>query len=57
MATKKTDFDNDFIGSQEPLTKAEEKALNDYFKGKKNSSLNLQPAKLHKLSKKSQTSV
>ena len=57
MATKKTDFDIDFIGSQEPLTEAEEKALNDYFKEKKNSSLNLQPAKLHKFSKKSKATV
>ena len=57
MATKKTDFDIDFIGNQEPLTEAEEKALNDYFKGKKNSFLNLQPAKPHKFSKKSKATV
>jgi hypothetical protein len=57
MATKKTDFDIDFIGNQEPLTEAEEKALNDYFKKKKDSPLNLQPAKLHKLSKKSKATV
>ena len=53
MATKKSDFDIDFSGSQEPLTEAEEKALNDYFKEKKNSSLNLQTEKRHKFSKKS----
>jgi hypothetical protein len=35
MKTKKTELDVDFIGGQEPLTIAEEKALSEYFKKRK----------------------
>jgi len=35
MRTRKKDLDVDFIGSQEPLTSSEEKALSEFFgKGK-----------------------
>ena len=32
MKARKTELDVDFIGGQEPLTLAEEKALSEYFK-------------------------
>ena len=35
MKTRKTELDVDFIGGQEPLTLAEEKALSEYFKKRK----------------------
>jgi hypothetical protein len=35
MKTRKTELDVDFIGGQEPLTIAEEKALSEYFKKRK----------------------
>jgi hypothetical protein len=35
MKTRKTELDVDFIGGQEPLTIAEEKALSEYFKNRK----------------------
>lgn len=37
MKTKKDQFDIDFIGEQTYLTSEEEKALNEYFKQKKES--------------------
>ena len=38
MKTKNKELDVDFIGGQNGLTKAEEKALSDYFKQKKTAS-------------------
>jgi hypothetical protein len=35
MRNKKIELDVDFIGSQEALTRDEEKKLNDYFKKRK----------------------
>lgn len=35
MRTRRKELDVDFIGSQEPLTTSEEKALSDFFKKKK----------------------
>jgi 3-deoxy-D-manno-octulosonic-acid transferase len=35
MKTKNTELEVDFIGSQEPLTAEEEKALSEYFRRKK----------------------
>ena len=35
MKNKKIELDVDFIGSQESLTKEEEKKLSDYFKKRK----------------------
>jgi hypothetical protein len=35
MKTRKTELDVDFIGGQEPMTIAEEKALSEYFKKQK----------------------
>ena len=35
MKTKQRLLDVDFIGSTEPLTSSEEKALNEYFRKKK----------------------
>jgi len=35
MKTRKTELDVDFIGGQEPLTRAEEQALSEYFKKRK----------------------
>lgn len=35
MKTRKNELDVDFIGSQEPLTSSEEKALSDFFSKKK----------------------
>ena len=35
MKTKNIELDVDFIGSQEPLTAEEEKALSEYFRSKK----------------------
>ena len=32
MKSKKVELDVDFIGGQEPLTKAEETAISNYFK-------------------------
>lgn len=37
MKTRKKELDVDFIGSQEPLTSSEEKALSKFFKKKKES--------------------
>ncbi len=34
MKTRKKELDVDFMGSQEPLTGSEEKALSDFFKKK-----------------------
>ena len=39
MKTKKSELDVDFIGGQSSLTAAEEKALSDFFKQLKKSSL------------------
>lgn len=35
MRTKNKELDVDFIGSQEPLTSSEERALSEFFKRKK----------------------
>jgi hypothetical protein len=35
MKSKKEELDVDFIGGQGPLTSIEEKALSDFFKGRK----------------------
>ncbi len=35
MKKKKNELDVDFIGGQAPLTKAEEKAINEFIKSKK----------------------
>lgn len=35
MRTRSKELDVDFIGSQEPLTSSEEKALSEFFKKKK----------------------
>ena len=35
MKSKKVELDVDFIGGQEPLTLAEEKAISDFFKQRK----------------------
>lgn len=35
MRTKKKELDVDFIGSQEPLSSSEEKALSEFFKKRK----------------------
>ena len=35
MRTRKKELEVDFIGSQEPLTSSEEKALSEFFKKKK----------------------
>jgi len=35
MKTRRNELDVDFIGSQEPLTSSEEKALSDFFGKKK----------------------
>jgi len=35
MKTRRKELDVDFIGSQEPLTTSEEKALSDFFGKKK----------------------
>jgi len=35
MKTRKKELDVDFVGSQEPLTVCEEKALSDFFKKRK----------------------
>jgi hypothetical protein len=35
MKTKKLELDVDFIGGQDPLTIAEEKALSDFFRQRK----------------------
>ena len=35
MKTKKIELDVDFIGGQDSLTKAEEKALSDFFSRRK----------------------
>ncbi|MDZ7606714.1 MAG: hypothetical protein U5K79_14255 [Cyclobacteriaceae bacterium] len=35
MRTRKKELDVDFIGSQEPLTSSEEKALSEFFKKNK----------------------
>ena len=35
MKSKKVELDVDFIGGQEPLTKAEETAISNYFKSQK----------------------
>jgi len=37
MKTRRKELDVDFIGSQEPLTTLEEKALSDFFRKKKES--------------------
>lgn len=39
MKNKEIELDVDFIGGQEALTAAEEKALNDFFKQRKKASL------------------
>ncbi len=39
MKAKKTELDVDFIGGQEPLTAEEEKALSDFFKSSKLTSI------------------
>jgi len=35
MRTRNKELDVDFVGSQEPLTSSEEKALSEFFKKKK----------------------
>jgi len=35
MKTRRKELDVDFVGSQEPLTSSEEKALSEFFKKKK----------------------
>jgi len=35
MKTRKKELDVDFIGSQEPLSSSEEKALSEFFRKKK----------------------
>jgi hypothetical protein len=42
MKTRKTELDVDFIGGQEPLTIDEEKALSEYFKKRKLTSVRRQ---------------
>lgn len=57
MKSKKIELDVDFIGSQEALTQSEEKAINDYFKKRKQSSPK-QPIKTSsKVSMRSKTMI
>ncbi|SDD38218.1 hypothetical protein [Williamwhitmania taraxaci] len=50
MKTRRKELDVDFIGSQEPLTLPEEKALSEFFKKKKE----LKKQKIVRLRKTSQ---
>ena len=53
MKSKKIELDVDFIGGQEPLTLAEEKAISDFFKQRKLSKQ--MPEKVKKIVKSKQT--
>lgn len=55
MKNQKIELDVDFIGSQETLTKEEEKKLRDYFKKRKLDSQKRQLKTGSKLSKHSKT--
>ena len=57
MKNKKIELDVDFIGSQESLTKEEEKKLSDYFKKHKLDSQKRLLKTSSKLSKHSRTMI
>jgi hypothetical protein len=53
MKTKKTELDVDFIGGQDSLTSAEEKALSDFFKKRKMSTKKTYVSQKQKVAKHS----
>jgi len=56
MKTRTTELDVDYIGSEVPLTKAEESALSNYFEMRRAAAKQATPAKLNRAAKR-KTSV
>jgi hypothetical protein len=55
MKAKKKELDVDFIGSQEPLSKEEEKSISDFFLSKKKERTQKTPMVSKRISKKKST--